>query len=180
MIEIDKSWSLFLDRDGVINQKKEGYIKELKDFLILPGVLDFLVDIRTKIGYIFVVTNQQGIGKGLMNEEDLNQIHTFFLQQLQSKAGRIDAIYFAPQLEKDRHPDRKPGTGMGQRAKVDFPAIDFQKSIMVGDSKTDLLFGQKLGMHTVGIGNEADFLPVKADLFLEDLPSLKHHIKYIH
>lgn len=152
---VDPTWTLFLDRDGVINKKVEGgYVSRWEEFEFLPGVLDALEDLAVHFGYIIVVTNQQGIGKGLMSAAELDVIHTNMKALIEAHGGRIDAIYHSPYLESDNHAWRKPGTGMAVEARRDFPAIDFSTSIMIGDSQTDVLFGQQLGMKTVLVGDK--------------------------
>jgi histidinol-phosphate phosphatase family protein len=147
---IDKSWTLFLDRDGVINKKLDGdYVKSIDEFEFLPGVLKALKNLSGRFGKIIIITNQQGIGKGLMSENDLASVHGYMLTKIKQVGGRIDAIYFAPQLQAENHTDRKPGTGMPIRAKQDFPDIDFKKSIVAGDSITDMELGRKLKMVNV-------------------------------
>jgi D-glycero-alpha-D-manno-heptose 1-phosphate guanylyltransferase len=153
--KIDKSWTLFLDRDGVINIKLDkDYVKSLSEFEFIPGALDSMVSLSNFFGRIIIVTNQQGIGKGVMTEEDLHQIHSFLLEKVREKGGNIDAIYHAPQLEEEGSPMRKPGIGMALQAKKDFPEIDFTKSIIIGDSKKDLEFGKRTKMISILI-NEA-------------------------
>jgi D-glycero-D-manno-heptose 1,7-bisphosphate phosphatase len=102
-------------------------------------------------GRIVIVTNQQCIGKGIIDEDKLNSIHDFMLTEIKKQGGRIDKIYFAPQLATENSEMRKPKTGMAMQAKEDFDDIDFKKSIIVGDSLTDMEFGQKMGMKTVFI-----------------------------
>ncbi len=154
-LNIDKSWTLFLDRDGVINKKLDNdYVKHWMDFEFLDGVHDAMKILSGKFGHIVVVTNQQGIGKGLYRTEDLELIHKNMLYEIDYLGGRIDKVYFSPYLDELKHPTRKPGTGMGLAAKQDFPAIDFTKSIIVGDSITDMEFGRALGMKTVFITEE--------------------------
>ncbi len=88
LFEIDESWTLFLDRDGVINRRLMGdYVKSLDEFEILPGVLGAIKNFSKKFGRIVIVTNQQGIGKGLMTNEDLNAVH----QYLHAKEVRASA-----------------------------------------------------------------------------------------
>lgn len=150
---IDKSWTLFLDRDGVINRRLEDdYIKKISEFVFLDGVPEAIRILSGVFGKIFVVTNQQGIGKGLMNEADLISIHTYMIKNIEKRGGKIDQIYFCPELDGINHPDRKPQTGMALKAKQDYPEIDFLKSIMVGDSLSDMEFGRRAGMKTVFIG----------------------------
>src|SRR6478736_1684328 len=123
---IDNTWTLFLDRDGVINRDKVGsYIFNRDEFFFLPGVEEAIKIFSDVFGVIVVVTNQRGIGKGLMTEDDLHNIHAHMLDELGVQGGRIDKIYFAPDLNSDS-PNRKPLTGMALQAKDDFPDINFE------------------------------------------------------
>ena len=152
-LHIDSDWTLFLDRDGVINKKRDNdYVKSTNEFEFLPGSLEAMALLAKAFRTIVVVTNQQGIGKGLMSEAELSEVHNGMLEQIRTHGGRIDAVYFAPWLKEQNHPERKPGTGMAEKAQRDFPSIDFHKSVMAGDSLSDIEFGKKAGMKTVFIG----------------------------
>jgi D-glycero-D-manno-heptose 1,7-bisphosphate phosphatase len=154
-LNIDNTWALFLDRDGVINKKIENdYVKHWIEFEFLEGTLDALKALENLFGRIVVVTNQQGIGKRVYRTEDLELIHKNMLYELSYAGGRIDKVYFSPYLDSEKHPTRKPGTGMALQAKKDFPEIDFTKSIIVGDSMSDMEFGRALGMKTVFISEK--------------------------
>ncbi|MGN0033382.1 MAG: D-glycero-alpha-D-manno-heptose-1,7-bisphosphate 7-phosphatase [Candidatus Limimorpha sp.] len=153
--EIDKSWTLFLDRDGVINVRIiDGYVRNIDEFRFLPGVLDALRRFSEVFGKIIIVTNQQGIGKGLMSEADVEKVHRHMKQAVEGRQGRIDAVYVCPQLKSEPDNFRKPSPKMAFMAKSDFPDIDFDRSIMVGDSDSDIEFGHNAGMHTVFIGDD--------------------------
>jgi len=152
--KIDKTWTLFLDRDGVINKKRDNdYVKNLDELEILPGIPHAIANLSKKFGRVVVVTNQQGIGKGLMTENDLKLVHDQVQKEVESAGGTIDAFYFAPQLAVENAPFRKPGVGMAHKAKEDFPEIDFSKSIMIGDSISDMQFAENAGMFAVFIGS---------------------------
>jgi histidinol-phosphate phosphatase family protein len=149
-LNIDKSWTLFLDRDGVINRKLENdYVKHWIEFEFLDGVFEAFAQFNQIFGRIVVVTNQQCIGKGIIRTEDLELIHKNMLYEISYLKGRIDKVYFSPYLDVEKHPTRKPGIGMALQAQKDFPEIDFSKSIIVGDSISDMEFGRKAGMKTV-------------------------------
>ncbi len=153
----DKSWTLFLDRDGVINVRiPDDYVKIPEELIVEENTLKAMSLLSGLFGRIIVVTNQQGIGKGLMTDADLEKIHQHLHSVVSSAGGRIDRIYHSPYLKADRHFTRKPGVGMAIQAKKEFKDISFRKSIMVGDSVSDLLFGKRLGMKTVYIGNITD------------------------
>ena len=155
--QIDSNWSLFLDRDGVINKRPPGdYVKNWQEFEFLPGVTEALKILATKFQRIFIITNQQGIGKNIMSVEELQLINDQLLQEVKKSGGRIDAIYFCPDLATKPNNCRKPYIKMAIQAKNDFPDIDFSKSIMAGDTISDLQFGRNAGMKTVYI-NTNDF-----------------------
>ena len=176
-LNIDSGWSLFLDRDGVINKRLMGdYVKSIAEFELLPNVPKAISDLSQYFKPTVVVTNQQGIGKGLMTAEDLHKVHQVLQEEVAKQGGRIDAIYFAPQLASENSPMRKPNTGMAWKAKEDFGHIDFSKSIMVGDTKSDMEFGRNAGMFTVFIGASEDISPEIADFTFPDLYSFSQAI----
>ena len=147
--EIDKSWTLFLDRDGVINyEKKNEYVLNWDEFIFMPGVKDALKILNDYFGVIVIITNQKCIGKGLITIEDLQQIHQNMLQQIEAAGGRIDNIYFCPDLE-DNSPNRKPNAGMALQAINDFPQIDVTKTIMVDNKLSDMQFARNAGVASV-------------------------------
>jgi len=142
--------SLFLDRDGVINERiPGGYISHWADFRFCRKAIEALQILQQHFDYLFIVTNQQGIGKGLMSVQQLEQLHEKMLAVLQEAGVSIDAVYFCGALKAANDNCRKPNPTMGLQARQDFPAIDFQQSVMVGDSISDLQFGRNLSMHTV-------------------------------
>ncbi|MDQ6889972.1 MAG: HAD-IIIA family hydrolase [Bacteroidota bacterium] len=142
--KIDNTWTLFLDRDGVINDEKhEDYIHKWEEFKFYDGVKKALRIFNKKFGKIFIITNQRGVAKGLTKLEDLEVIHKNMLQEFEQSGGRIDKIYYCADMEG---PNRKPNPGMGLQAKADFPEIDFSKSIMIGNTLSDMKFGRSLSV----------------------------------
>ena len=157
--EIDKTWTLFLDRDGVINVRLiDDYVKNIGEFEFMPGVLEAFKIFAEKFGCIIIVTNQQGVGKGLMTLKDVDDVHDFMKKEIVASQGRVDAIYVCPQLKTDPDNFRKPSPRMAFMAQHDFPGIDFDKSVMIGDSTSDIEFGKNAGMHTILIGDEFNSL----------------------
>jgi len=154
-LNINKNWTLFLDRDGVINKKLDNnYVKHWVEFEFLDGVFDALKYLSGIFGRMVVVTNQQGIGKGLYRTEDLEVIHKNMLYEIDYHGGRIDKVYFSPYLHTQNHPTRKPGIGMALTAQTDYPEINFKQSIIIGDSMSDMEFGRAAGMKTIFICEE--------------------------
>jgi histidinol-phosphate phosphatase family protein len=167
---IDHSWSLFLDRDGVINKRIiGGYVTVWQEFEFLDGVIPALKILHQEFDKIFVVTNQQGVGKGLMTGDDLKEVHYRMVREIESGGGRIDKVYVSPYLESEKHPTRKPGIGMARLAERDFPEIDLKRSIMVGDSLTDMKFGRDAGMITVFTGMGEEIKDPSIDIACKDL-----------
>ncbi len=146
---IDKTWTLFIDRDGVINhEKKEDYILNWSEFNFYDTVTVAMKILSEMFGVIVMVTNQRGVGKQLMTREDLQNIHSNMLQTITTAGGRIDQIYFCDSMDNN-HPERKPNPGMAHLAKKDFDHIDFTKSLMVGNKLSDMKFGKNAGILTV-------------------------------
>ncbi len=148
ILQIDDTWTLFLDRDGVINKNlpDRQYVTSWDNFEFLPDVFRAMRFFNMMFYKIVVVTNQQGIGKKEMTKDQLKEIHKNMVQAIEEEGGRIDRVYYCPDLEEDESPCRKPETGMAMWAKRDFKEIDFNKSVMVGDQLSDMRFGLSLGM----------------------------------
>jgi histidinol-phosphate phosphatase family protein len=147
--QIDKDWTLFLDRDGVINEeKKDSYIFHYGEFVFYEGSKEAIRILAGRFGRVVVVTNQRGVGKGMMTAEDLHGIHHRMVGEIVEAGGRIDGIYYCDSLVND-HPNRKPNPGMAFEAQKDHPAIDLGRSVMVGNNISDMEFGRNAGMHTV-------------------------------
>ena len=138
---------LFLDRDGILNKHLPGdYVRNWNMWEWLPGVLDAMTALAQRYQRIFIVTNQQGVGKGLMTEADLEDVHRHMLADIEAAGGRIDKVYVCTELESAHSINRKPEIGMALQAKIDFPEVDFHRSVMIGDSASDELFAQRSGM----------------------------------
>ncbi|OYT13655.1 MAG: phosphatase [Bacteroidetes bacterium 4572_114] len=166
-LNISPNWTLFLDRDGVINHRLTGdYVKSWDELRFLDGVLDAIRVFSETFGNIVIVTNQQGIGKGLMAEETLLEIHRKMVKEISEAGGRIDKVYFCPDLKSAGSFYRKPQVGMGIQAKKDYPNIKFKNSIMAGDTESDMKFGKRLKMKTVLIND--DFAVARANPALVD------------
>lgn len=149
IIDIRPDWTLFLDRDGVLNHEKEGdYIRHVSELELLPGVAEAMSVLSPLFRRVIVVTNQKGIGKGLMTETDLAEIHAELLRRVSAAGGRIDRIYHCPDTDA-ASPCRKPQPGMGLQAMRDDPGIDPARSVMVGNTLSDMGFGRALGSQTV-------------------------------
>ncbi len=146
---IDKSWTLFSDRDGVLNEDKVGsYIFHPGEYVFYEGVPEAFRLFSERFGRIIIATNQRGVGRGLMTIEDLDAVHKKMLAGIEEKGGRIDAIFYATSIDND-DPVRKPNVGMAFKATLQFPEIDLSRSIMIGNNISDMEFGRNAGMYTI-------------------------------
>ena len=138
--------TLFLDRDGVINRWLPGdYVRSWEQFVFLPGILESLRKWALHFKHIIIVSNQRGVGKGKMSQEELDKVHARMLEDIRQAGGRIDAIYTCTELDRD-HPMRKPQSGMFLAACRDYPDIAPERSLMLGDSEYDREFAANCGM----------------------------------
>ena len=171
---IGADWTLFLDRDGVLNhEKKEDYIRNASEFHFYERVPEAVALLNRFFKRIVIATNQKGIGKALMTVDDLNAIHQYMLQEIEKAGGKISHIYYCPDLADDS-PNRKPQPGMAFQAKADFPEIDFSRSIMVGNNTSDLYFARNASMHAVFLRSTQPDLQLPPALADMESPSLSH------
>lgn len=172
MTDLKQYKYIFLDRDGVINvERPNDYAKTPSEFIFIEGAVEAIAILSQKFEEVFIVTNQRGIGRGIMSLDNLHKVHDFMLSEIQKAGGRISKIYFCTDIHSTSI-NRKPNVGMAFQAKNDFPSVDFHKSIMVGNSRSDIEFGDKLGMYTVLVGNKyskEDKIYKKVNAYYENL-----------
>jgi histidinol-phosphate phosphatase family protein len=156
--KIDGDWTLFLDRDGVLNYDTPGdYVRNWSKFNFFDTTFSAMEKLANIFNLILIVTNQRGVGLGLMTQQNLDEIHQNMLAEITANNGRIDKIYFSTDTDKINSTNRKPATGMGLQAKQDFNEIDFSCSIMVGNNISDMQFGRNLGMYTIFIDDRKEY-----------------------
>ena len=147
--------TLFLDRDGVINVKLDGqYVKNSDEFEFMIGAEMAISKLSKIFNRILIITNQQGIAKGIMSDKELGVLHKYMLFELKKNGGVINKIYYCPHLADESCNCRKPNPGMIQQAIIDFPEIKVKDSYLIGDSDTDILAGNKMGLITIKVDNE--------------------------
>jgi histidinol-phosphate phosphatase family protein len=180
--QIDTSFTLFIDRDGVLNHEKfEDYILNWKEFQFYDTTIEALAILSPLFNKIILVTNQKGVGKGVMSVADLETIHFNMLQAINKGGGRIDQIFYCPDLDNDSY-NRKPNPGMAFQATEKYPEIDLSKSIMIGNRISDMGFGRNAGMNTVFLSTthpEIDFPHPLIDLRFENLLDFANQLKKI-
>jgi D-glycero-D-manno-heptose 1,7-bisphosphate phosphatase len=152
--------TVFLDRDGTINRKApEGdYVKSVAEFAFLPGAKE-AVRLLTEAGLrIVVVTNQRGIARGLMTEEDVAAIHRHMLDELEAAGGRVEAVYHCPH-DRGACDCRKPDIGMFRRAACEHPDLRLDESVVIGDAASDMEAALRLGVPGILVAPEDAPLP---------------------
>ena len=148
--------AVFLDRDGVINRRIEGgYVRDWSEFELLPGVVDSLVALTEAGATLFVVTNQRGVARGLVDSADLADIHDQLKAKLTEAGVELGGIYVCPH-DVGQCDCRKPDVGLFRQARADNSWIDFTASHMVGDSISDAEAGARLGMRLWLVGGNSE------------------------
>lgn len=163
-MEINKNKAVFLDRDGVINKKiKDDYVKCWAEFEFLPGAPEAIKILNQAHFKVIVVTNQACIGKGIIQEKQLQQIHQQMIYELQKYGAYLDAIYYCPHRVEDNCNCRKPKTGMLEQAAKDFK-IDYNNSWLIGDESKDIEAGKSVGCRTYQVTDEKRLLEVVKEI----------------
>ena len=166
--------TVFVDRDGVINRKApEGsYVETWDDFEFLPGALEGL-RVLTEHGLrVVVASNQRGVGRGRVREEDLRDIHDRMRAHVAQAGGRIDALYHCPHAGEDCD-CRKPRPGMLHAAARDLPGLRLEESAMVGDRAHDMQAGEAVGAVRVLVRGFDEPMP-PVDHVADDLLGAAH------
>ena len=148
---IKKRNCVFLDRDGVINIDK-GYISKIADFKMYPGIGRPINFINKKKYLVIIITNQSGIGRGLIKIKQLSHIHDYLKKKIKKFNAKIDDIYFCPYHSefgkgkyKKKSQDRKPGSGMLKKA-IKKWNINLSKSFMIGDKESDKIAAENINI----------------------------------
>jgi D-glycero-D-manno-heptose 1,7-bisphosphate phosphatase len=160
--------AVFVDRDGTI-MKDCDYCSEPKDVSIFPGVQEALRRLKSKGFKLIIITNQSGIGRGLMTVEQYRAVEAEVLRQL---PGLIGATYFCPDIPGQRSSCRKPAPGMVLQAKREH-GIDLSRSFFIGDKEIDVECGRNAGVRTIRVqtGFRHDTSGSTAHWIAEDFPA---------
>lgn len=149
--------TIFLDRDGVINENRADYVKSWSEFRFLPGSREAIARL-TQAGHRLVVcTNQAGVARGTITVEAVHEIHRRMLDAIDEMGGKIEKVYYCPHGKEEGCPCRKPRPGMLLRARAEL-GLDMHNAIFIGDSMSDIGAGLAAGVHSVlvlsGLGLE--------------------------
>ena len=168
---------VFLDRDGVINKKPpvHQYVSSREEMTVLPGVADAIRRLNDAGLFVFVVSNQRGVQRGLLTMDDLKDVHDYLDEILEKKGAHIDGYYICPHGNNECE-CRKPKPGLLYKAeewlKSQGYTIDKDHSCMIGDSDTDIEAGKAYGVNTIKIGDkesEEATLLLAVDKYFSDI-----------
>ncbi len=145
---------LILDRDGVINEDRDDYVKSPQEWVPVPGSIEAIARMHREGWRVLVATNQSALGRGLFDTSTLNAIHLKMQKAVSAAGGRLDAIFFCPHTPEDHCECRKPRSGLFREIAARFGLDDLQGVPVVGDSLRDLQAAQPLGcaLHLVRSG----------------------------
>ncbi len=157
---------VILDRDGVINQDSDEYIKSPDEWKPIEGSLEAIARLNQAEYRVVVITNQSGLARGLFMLDDLNQIHQKMHEQLAEVNGRIEAIFFCPHSNKENCNCRKPRTGLFQEL-ANCLGIPLTNIPAVGDSLRDLQAASAVGAQPILVltGKGRQTLRLKEELY---------------
>ena len=164
-LNIKMNKAIFLDRDGVINIERKDYVKSIKEFVLIDGIFEAIKSINDKGYLVIIITNQSVINRKIINEKDLEKIHSHLLKQAKRQNVKIDGIYFCPHRPDENCECRKPKPGMILKAAQEFQ-IDLKKSVMIGDSDTDMKAAQQAGCDGILV-KDSDSLKNIIEKYLE-------------
>jgi lipopolysaccharide heptosyltransferase II len=139
--------TVFLDRDGTLNYDP-GYLKVAGDLKLLAGVGPALARLKGAGAKLVVVTNQSGVGRGIVALKDLEAIHARLQGLLEQEGAALDAIYFCPHHPDDGCHCRKPNAGMVDRA-VSELELDLRRSYLIGDHSRDIQLAHRVGAKAI-------------------------------
>lgn len=177
--------AVFLDRDGVINKKAppHEYITKWEEFIFLPYVAEAICYLNGR-GYLVIVqSNQRGIARGMLAEDQLKEIHQRMVGELGSLGARVDGVYYCPHGYADNCDCRKPKPGMLLKAAKDL-GLDLSQSFMVGDSEDDIAAGKTAGCRTILVltgevqdPKQVEDWKVKPDYIISNLLELREIVQ---
>lgn len=168
-----KKPSIFFDRDGVINEDY-GYVHKIKNFKWKKNVQKTIKFLNDRNYYVFVITNQAGVGRGYYKEKDVIKLHNWINYELRNQGSQIDDFFYATYHKTSKFKFtskekklRKPNIGMIKLAQKKW-LIDKKKSLVVGDQITDIMMAKKAFLKSILIKKEDDLFKIIKEYYRRD------------
>ena len=165
---------VLLDRDGVLNEDRDDYVKSPDELVVYPGAPAAVARLNRAGVKVAVVSNQSVVGRGIIAPERLDEIHARLTARLAADGAALDALLFAPDHPERATERRKPGAGMLREAMARFHAAPAD-TVMIGDQPTDVEAARRAGVDFIlvrtgkGSGVEAGLAPGRALAVFDDL-----------
>lgn len=165
--------AVFLDRDGTINVEVN-YLRRAEDFRLLPGAGEGIGLLNRAGLKVIVASNQSGVARGYFTARELARITRKMRRELKKCGARVDAVYYCTSHPEENSSCRKPEIGLALKAREKFD-LDLRRCFMVGDSRTDIEFGRRMGARTVLVtsgqarGDEDWVSELRPDCLAQDL-----------
>ncbi len=169
--------TIFLDRDGVINRNlHNNYVKKWDEFEFLPKAKEAIKTLTDANWNIIVISNQAGIGKGVMSAQTVEEINARMIEHIEDHGGKVEAVYYCPHRPDEGCKCRKPQPGLLLRAIREF-GIELSGTYLIDDKITDIQAGKRVGCATIlvktGCGEECierrNQWPIAPDYIVSDL-----------
>ena len=155
-LSMNKLKTIFLDRDGVINQERKDYVKSISELKILPNVANNIKLLKNAGFLIVVITNQSAINRGIITHDIINLIHESIQKHLEKNQTSIDKFYYCPHTPDENCNCRKPKPGLLNQAILELN-IDVNSSWMIGDSDSDIEAANSIGCKAIKISDVFSF-----------------------
>ena len=149
---MNKLKTVFVDRDGVINQERSDYVKSISELEIYPNVAKNIKLLKDAGFLVIVITNQSAVNRGIITHEMINQIHNSIQDHLKKYGTFLDGFYYCPHTPNENCNCRKPKPGLLQQAILELN-IDLNSSWMIGDSDSDIEAADSVGCKAIKIND---------------------------
>ncbi len=161
--------AIFLDRDGTINENKNGYIHKIKNFNFTPNSIKALKLLSLTNYKLFIISNQSGIGRGYYTEKDFHLLNNWMLDKFKKDNITINKVYYCPHSPDKKCNCRKPNIGLLLQAVKEYK-ISLQDSWIVGDDPNDIIAGREANVKTIKLGEKLPkVLKLEPDYYAIDL-----------
>jgi D-glycero-D-manno-heptose 1,7-bisphosphate phosphatase len=168
------SGAVFIDRDGVICENRDDYVKSWDEFRFIPGAAEALAALTAAGLRVFIVTNQSAIGRGVVTRQMVDDMHARMIDVIRAAGATVEDVLVCPHTPEDACSCRKPAEGLLlQAAKVH--GVDLGESWMIGDAESDIVAGRRAGTETVLVLTGRGAAQARAARWLEGKPDLVAH-----